>query len=78
MLNIFRSKKFDYQTYLKSPSWDRKRRKVLKRDEYRCQLNYSHTGKLHVHHKTYERIGKERLSDLITLCESCHRLIHGK
>lgn len=76
MLSLFKS--FDYQTYLKSRKWDTIRRKVLKRDEYRCQLNYSHTGPLHVHHKTYERIGKERLSDLITLCESCHKMVHGK
>lgn len=78
MLTLFKSKPFNYQVYLKSKTWDSKRRQVLKRDEYKCQLNYSHTGPMHVHHKTYERIGRERLSDLITLCENCHRLIHNK
>ena len=34
-----------------------------------------HKG-MHLHHITYERLGKERLSDLVPVCESCHRFIH--
>lgn len=31
-----------------------------------------------VHHRTYERLGKERLGDLTVLCRKCHGLFHGK
>lgn len=71
-------RKFNYQAYLRSEKWNQKRKAVLKRDNYKCQLNYRHTGRLELHHKTYERIGKERLSDLITLCSDCHRKHHNK
>ena len=29
---------------------------------------------MEVHHKTYERLGKERRSDLEVLCPRCHRI----
>lgn len=31
---------------------------------------------LHVHHKTYERLGKEHLNDLMVLCKDCHSKEH--
>jgi predicted HNH restriction endonuclease len=27
---------------------------------------------------TYERVFRERLEDLMVVCERCHRIIHGK
>ena len=62
------------------PNWRDQRAKTLDRDRYRCQ----HCGKhqegrsLHVHHKipfrTFESYqAANRLSNLITLCPSCHR-----
>jgi len=36
------------------------------------------TSDLHVHHKTYENIGKESDEDLIVLCKSCHYKFHTK
>jgi hypothetical protein len=33
---------------------------------------------LQVHHKTYIRLTKERMEDLIVLCEDCHYLFHKK
>ena len=77
--NLFKPKKFNYQDYLRSRTWDRIRRAALKRDRYHCQLNAKHTGPLHVHHNNYDRVGgKELASDLITLCENCHKMVHGK
>lgn len=29
-----------------------------------------------IHHKTYKRIGKEKLNDLIEVCGACHSAIH--
>ena len=31
-----------------------------------------------LHHKTYERLGCELLSDLQALCRDCHATAHGK
>lgn len=32
----------------------------------------SETSRLHVHHRTYERLGEELPEDLVVLCEVCH------
>ncbi len=37
-----------------------------------CQKCGSGSGRREVHHKTYERVGNERLDDLIVLCPECH------
>jgi len=66
-----------YQEYLQSPEWDATRKAALKRAHYRCQLCNSN-GQLHVHHKTYERLGTEYTSDLIVLCRGCHAKFHDK
>lgn len=60
-----------YQEYLLSPKWKQKRSKKLKQAGYKCQKCGS-VGKLECHHKTYERLYKERLADLEILCEACH------
>ena len=31
---------------------------------------------LSLHHKTYKRMGKEKLNDLVLLCQNCHSLAH--
>lgn len=36
------------------------------------------TKRLQVHHKTYERLGHEKMSDLKLLCNSCHGKEHNK
>jgi 5-methylcytosine-specific restriction endonuclease McrA len=65
-----------YNRYLESNQWKEKAKKVRRRDKYKCRV----CGKPGwvVHHLTYKRVGKERLSDLITLCEHCHKDIHSK
>ena len=65
----------EYSKYLKSKAWDKKRKAVIKRADNRCMVCYSN-GRLNVHHRTYERIFKEKLTDLIALCDSCHKLFH--
>ena len=59
-----------YEKYLDSPAWDRKRKLVIERDKDIC-VRCRAEGRV-VHHKTYDNIGKEPLSDLIFLCEKCH------
>jgi hypothetical protein len=63
-----------YLRYLRSDLWREKRRLVLERDGYRCQVWLQHVA-TEVHHKTYARLGHEPLEDLISLCRACHEAI---
>lgn len=64
-----------YVNYLQSPEWQTKREQALRLAEYRCQICNA-SGSLHVHHRSYERRGREAMSDLIVLCGKCHELFH--
>lgn len=66
-----------YKEYLKSSSWKYMKNLAIKAAEGRCQLCNS-DKKLEVHHRTYERIGEERIADLIVLCHNCHGRFHDK
>lgn len=65
-----------YRQYLKSRRWQKKRKNRLKIDRYNCKRCGS-PHHLQIHHLTYKRRGHERMGDLITLCDTCHRLEHG-
>jgi len=52
-------------------SWRKIRKERIDFDGGSCVLCGA-TDKLHVHHLTYEREGREKREDLITLCASCH------
>jgi 5-methylcytosine-specific restriction endonuclease McrA len=65
----------NYKIYLQTAHWQKTRKRKLSQAKYRCQVCYSQK-KLHVHHRTYKRIGKEWLIDLTVLCEDCHDLFH--
>ena len=67
----------DYQDYINSDNWQRKRNERLALDRKQCVLCFSLTN-LHVHHVTYERLFKEKMSDLMTVCKSCHEVIHNR
>ncbi|AEN07729.1 HNH endonuclease (plasmid) [halophilic archaeon DL31] len=63
--------------------WNSRRKKVYKRDNYRCQKCGSRGGsrgntELHAHHKKPKsKGGSHRFSNLTTVCKSCHEDIHG-
>lgn len=71
-----------YSQYMVSATWAEKRQERLDVDGYCCQTCGS-CEDLEVHHKYAGpplfhypyRLGKERLSDLITLCRHCHEAI---
>jgi len=65
-----------YLKYLKEPHWIAFRERVLKFWSYRCCLCMSEK-KLDVHHRTYERKGREELTDCVVLCRKCHNRVHG-
>lgn len=69
----------EYHELLKDPRWIRKRKKVLKRDGYKCTVCGS-TKNLRVHHTFYYK--KETppwgypMSSLLTVCDDCHHNYH--
>ena len=69
--------KENYKQYLETSHWQDVRKDKLKEAKYRCQLCGNTNTELHVHHNTYERIGNEEMSDLIVLCEDCHKKFHN-
>jgi 5-methylcytosine-specific restriction endonuclease McrA len=75
--DIRRLRALPYREYLKTKHWQRVRTGAVRRAKSRCQL-CNEPGQLHVHHRTYERLGAERNSDLIALCEDCHAKFHAK
>jgi 5-methylcytosine-specific restriction endonuclease McrA len=66
-----------YDAYMASPAWRRKRQMVLDRDGGICQGCRKHAAS-EVHHMTYVRFGCEMLFDLVSVCEDCHDKIHGR
>jgi 5-methylcytosine-specific restriction endonuclease McrA len=64
----------DKAAYMKTTKWKKKRKAKLDQVGRRCERCGSVTGRIDVHHKTYERLGNERLEDLIVLCVRCHEI----
>ena len=80
-----------YQAYLNSPHWRSARaagqrcesvfrfRLHVRSSPYQDQLQRRRcpqTRGLEVHHRNYERLGRERPEDLVVLCRRCHKLEH--
>ena len=65
----------DYESYINSVLWREKSRRIRKRDGYRCLICGTTDVPLEVHHLTYDRLGEELDSDLITVCHDCHKRI---
>lgn len=62
-----------YKAYLKSDKWKKKREQVFSHYGKRCYACRKPARILHVHHLTYERLGRELMSDLLPLCVPCHK-----
>jgi len=65
----------NYGEYLKSRKWKKKRERILKMFNYRCF--HCLEPAYFVHHTKYSDWGKEKLEDLIPVCDKCHKLIHN-
>jgi len=75
---IVENQRIDYDEYLMSAEWQVLRRRIMARDGFSCRI-CGKEEKLAVHHLTYDRLGREKDEDLITLCggdDGCHRAIH--
>lgn len=62
----------DYETYITSAAWRERRRQFALHHPPKCPCG-SRT-RLELHHRTYERLGRELDEDLMWLCARCHRL----
>lgn len=65
----------DYATYIQSAAWKAKRKQALLYHGNECKVCKS-TLELTVHHKTYTRLGREKMKDLEVLCVGCHGDLH--
>lgn len=66
-----------YNSYILSQQWAEKRKAVIARDNGVCR-RCEDAAIDQVHHLTYERIGNEKLDDLIGLCATCHAIEHDE
>lgn len=68
----------NYAKKLRDPRWQRKRLKILERDNFTCVLCKDNESTLHIHHFIYKN-NKEPWEynddDLTTLCENCHEVV---
>jgi hypothetical protein len=72
----------EYDKYLETPHWKEFRRQAFKEQlktlgQNRCSRCQKSAVTLHVHHLTYERLGKELLTDVEIICRDCHKKEHG-
>ncbi|NTT88310.1 HNH endonuclease [Tabrizicola fusiformis] len=65
----------EYAAYLRTPEWQVKRLKVLKRANGICEGCLACEA-TEVHHKTYRHVQNELLFDLVALCRQCHEKAH--
>lgn len=67
------------RAYTDSPMWSHTKLRYRTVRPMRCFI--CNAGECDLHHRTYERIGREELDDLVPLCEDHHheveRLIAG-
>jgi hypothetical protein len=70
-------KTMPYRDYLQTFEWQEVRGVALALAEGRCQVCNREQKPLDVHHRTYERRGMERRSDVTVLCRRCHSTHHA-
>jgi HNH endonuclease len=73
LIDLYRTSK--YEVYLATNHWQTLRERALESQGRACR-RCGATRALHVHHRTYERIGRELLEDLEVLCATCHQRRH--
>jgi 5-methylcytosine-specific restriction endonuclease McrA len=65
--------------HLCSAAPDDRRNELREAVSYRCKGKCERCGNFgsELHHRKYERLGRERPTDLEWLCAECHRRIHA-
>lgn len=69
----------DYNEYIRShPRWQAIRKARFDFDGGQCVICHKdlHNVPFQTHHLHYQRLGHERMRDVITLCDQCHKDFH--
>lgn len=68
-----------YRDYLRSEHWQSVRARFYASKLYTggCHCCFATNKPLEIHHKSYKRLGCERLNDLIAVCRDCHQQTHA-
>lgn len=66
-----------YEEYLNSDIWQNFRKRYFKsRRRKHCMCCRTPNFEVELHHLTYDRLGKERLADVVPLCREHHEAVH--
>ena len=68
----------NYKDYLSGSHWRKFRKQALDHYGMKCVDCGEEKGRFDIHHLTYERFGKEELSDVVVLCHHCHYKRHER
>ena len=61
-----------YDAHIRSAQWKGTRAAIFMMRGAKCEDCGYGSATLQLHHLTYERMGNERLTDLVILCRKCH------
>ena len=64
-----------YREYLEGPEWAETRTRYRSSGKLQTCL-VCRAPNVDLHHRTYRRLGKERLGDLVALCREHHEQVH--
>lgn len=64
-----------YREYIRSELWEQRKAWYYRQRPKECWVCGITKG-IHLHHASYDRLGKERLSDLVPLCDKHHNEFH--
>lgn len=64
-----------YEEYIQSDEWSARRSDYFSRHRRSCRA-CGKRSEIHLHHHTYERLFNEIDSDLVALCDGCHKNVH--
>lgn len=66
----------DYNKYIQSDDWKKVKARHKEAGLSDECLNCGTPEGITLHHRTYARLGNERLTDLIPFCWRCHKKVH--
>jgi 5-methylcytosine-specific restriction endonuclease McrA len=69
------NKRREYLRCMASPQWEARRSAYFAKHRKRCAACGSKDD-VQLHHRTYERMGRELDADLCPLCQRCHASVH--
>lgn len=65
-----------YETYMSGSAWQRTRQRFIAANGPLLCRGCGSSHQIALHHRTYDRLGSERLEDLVAVCPMCHKGIH--